>query len=70
MFTIAEIALSVGRVSWPTVLQHVDSPRGLAHVDETLARLDTLRTRLGVGPAALAAYASRAIEEARRCLTS
>jgi hypothetical protein len=68
VFTIAEIALSVGRVDWAHVIEHIDRVQAVALVDATLHRLDTLRARVGNEPADLASYASRAIEEARRCL--
>ncbi len=68
IFSIAELALAVGRVNWTLVLEHVDSAVGLALVEDTLGRLDVLRHRVGDEPASLASYAARAIEEARRCL--
>lgn len=68
IFSIAELALAVGRVNWTDVLKHVDAPAGRAVVEESLGCLDMLRLRVGDEPADLAAYASRAIEEARQCL--
>ncbi len=70
IFTIAEIALSVGRVNWSYVLEHVDALQGRALVGETLGRLDVLRSCIGDEPANLVAYSCRAITEARRCLAS
>lgn len=70
MFTIAEIALSVGRVDWPAVLEHVDTETGLALVADTFKHLDGLCAGIGTEPADLAEYAKRALKEARRCLTS
>jgi hypothetical protein len=70
IFSIAEIALAVGRVNWAKVLKHVDSAEGRALVGETLGRLDVLHRRVGDQPAELASYAGRAIKEARRCLFS
>ncbi|WP_292931397.1 hypothetical protein [Noviherbaspirillum sp.] len=70
VFTIAEIALTVGRVNWAYVLEHVEPANGLAFVSETLVQLDTLRARIGEEPADLASYARRAIKEAQQCLTS
>jgi hypothetical protein len=72
VFTVGEIALSVGRVSWRSiVLEHVDDPEaGLGLVNETLDRIDVLRRRVGTEHADLVAYTTRAIEEARRCLVN
>jgi hypothetical protein len=68
IFTIAEITLSVGRIDWPHVLAHIDRAEGLVLVNDVLEQLDGLRERLGDEPAALAAYAQRAIKKARECL--
>ena len=68
IFTIAEIALSVGRIDWPRVLAHVNLPRGMQMVEDTLSTLDALRARVGSEPSDLASYASRAIKEARKCI--
>lgn len=68
IFTIAEIALSVGRIDWPRVLAHVDLPKGAQMVEDTLSTLEALRARVGSEPADLASYASRAIKEARKCI--
>lgn len=69
IFTIAEIALAVGRVDWPCVLEQVDRTQGSRLVDEVLVKLDALWNRIGSQPADLASYASRAIKEARKCVT-
>jgi hypothetical protein len=69
LFTIAEIMLAVGRVDWRRTLEHIDRTQGIAMINETLERLDALRARLGDEPADLAAYARRAIKEARTCLS-
>ena len=69
-FTIAEIALSVGRVDWSHVLEYVDTALGESLIAETLNRLDMLRKQVNNAPSDLASYAGRAIIEARRCLTS
>ena len=68
IFTIAEIALSVGRIDWPRVLEHVDLAQGAQMVEDTLSKLNALRVRVGPEPADLASYARRAIEEARKCI--
>lgn len=68
VFTIAEIALAVGRVNWAHVLENIDRTEGLALVDEILGRLDALRARIGEATADLASYTRRAIKEARECL--
>lgn len=68
IFTVAEIALSVGRVDWSHVLEYVDDARGRALVEETLGRLDSLRSQIDNAPKDLESYTSRAIKEARRCL--
>lgn len=70
IFTVAEIALTVGQVRWSHVLEHIDRAEGHALVNHVLERLDVLRARLGTEPAALVSYARRAIKEARKCLTS
>ena len=66
LFTIAEIALAIGRVNWRHVIEHVDQNRALALVDTTFDRLSELRARIGPEPTDVAAYADRAIEEARQ----
>lgn len=68
IFTIAEIALSVGRIDWARVLLHVDLQQGAQMVEDTLSTLDALRVRVGSDQADLASYASRAIKEARKCI--
>ena len=68
IFTIAEIALAVGRVDWSLVLAKVDRTQGSQLVGEVLVRLDALRARVGSQTADLASYATRAIKEARRCV--
>mgnify|MGYP006874157193 FL=1 len=70
IFTVAEIALTVGRVNWRKVLQNMDRAVGIALVEQTLKRLDQLRSRLGNEPADLASYANRAMKETRQCLAS
>ena len=69
VFTIAEIALVVGRVNWSDALGQIDRAEGLVLVGEVLGRLDTLRSRVGEPSADLASYAVRAIKEARECLS-
>jgi hypothetical protein len=68
MFTLAEITLTIGRIDWRSVMQKIDFDEGLEVVLACVARLDVLRNKLGEDPAEIAAYAQRAIEEARRCL--
>ena len=70
VFTIAEIALSVGRVDWSHVLEHVDRERGSALVRDTLQHLNALRGRIDNVPSELASYARRASKEAMKCLPS
>lgn len=70
VFTIAEIALAVARVNWEHVVEHVDRGCGLTLVHQTLDRLDALLARIGNGRSDVASYAGRAIEEARRCVSS
>jgi len=52
------------------VLQNMDRAVGIALVEQTLKRLDQLRSRLGNEPADLASYANRAMKETRQCLAS
>lgn len=68
IFTIAEIALSVGRIDWPRTLAQVELAQGIQIVQENLSRLDSLLVRVGAEPTDLASYANRAIKEARRCI--
>ena len=68
IFTVAEIALSVGRVDWVRVVEHIDRAHGISLVADTFDRLDSLRARLGEEPSDLSSYARRAIEESRKCL--
>lgn len=69
IFTVAEIALTVGRVDWQRALAYVDRADGARLVADTIARLDALRQRIGEAPADLMSYAQRAISESRQCLT-
>lgn len=68
IFTIAEIALTLGRVNWANVLAQVDRVQGTRQVDEALSRLNLLRNRVSSKVADLSSYADRAIKEARQCI--
>lgn len=68
VFTIAEIALVVGRVKWAYVFDHIDRSEGLVLVNNVLDHLDMLRVQIGHEGSDLGSYACRAIEEARVCL--
>jgi hypothetical protein len=68
LFTVAEIALTVGRVKWKHVVEHIDKNHGFALVAKTLVRLADARNRIGDEPADMAAYADRAIREAYQWL--
>lgn len=70
IFTIAEISLTIGRVNWAHVLEHIDRSEGIAIINHTLNRLDALRERAGCEPLDLVSYACRAVTEARKCLAS
>lgn len=70
IFTIAELALSVGRVNWNDVTEHIDAASGKDLVLGTISRLEAFRVRIGAESRDLTSYASRAIKEARRCLTA
>lgn len=68
LFTVAEIALVVGRVRWSDVLEHVDGQSGRKLVDATLDRLEMLHREICEESTDLASYAERAMRESRRCL--
>lgn len=68
LFTIAEIALAVGRVDWAHVLEHTDQAQGLALVSGTFMKLEVLIAQIADKPSGMHSYAVRAIKEARRCL--
>jgi hypothetical protein len=70
LFTVAEIALTIGRVNWAHVVEHVDRQRGVAFVGRTLERLAAVRSQIGAEPVDIAAYADRAIKEARKWLAA
>lgn len=70
IFTIAEISLTIGRVNWTHVFEHIDRSEGVAILNKIFDRLDVLRERVGSEPLDLVAYARRAAMEARKCLTS
>lgn len=70
LFTIAEIALTVGRVDWTYVTEAIDDKQILDLVRQTLHNLNALCERVGDTPVDLASYAHRAIKEANRCLSS
>jgi len=66
LFTVAEIALTVGRINWKHVVEHLQNEDGIALIARTLERLADVRSRIGDEPAEMAAYADRAINEARQ----
>ena len=69
LFTVAEIALTVGRVNWKHVIEHVEKKDlGISLVVKTLERLADVRKRIGDLPADMAAYADRSIKEAHQWL--
>lgn len=70
LFTVAEIVLTVGRVDWQHVVEHIDKNLGFASIERTLDRLADIRSSIGNEPADMAGYADRAIKEARQCLTA
>ena len=70
IFTLAEIALSLGRVPWNQALQFIDHAEALQRIEDTIDELDNLRAQLGPEPADLVGYATHAIKEAKLCLAS
>lgn len=70
VFTIAEIALTVGRVKWSVVLGANDCADARKAVLDTFSHLDGLRVQIGGEGSEIASYAGRAIEEGRKCLTA
>jgi len=68
IFTIAEIALSVGRVDWETTLEHVDQSDGRAIVRATLDALENHVEALSIPDDDVSDYACLAMKEARSCL--
>lgn len=70
LFTVAEIALTVGRINWKHVVEHVQKEDGTALIARTLERLADIRSRIGNEPAEMAAYADRAIKEARQWISA
>lgn len=70
LFTLAEIALTVGRVDWSAAIQFERQDVGISAVRDALDALQLLTVHMGSHPDDLAEYAERALKEARRCLTS
>ncbi|WP_432830651.1 phospholipase D family protein [Dactylosporangium sp. CA-092794] len=70
LFTLAEVALSLGRVAWTETMRHIDKRAGLALVDEALKHLEELRLRIDGATGDLADYVARALQEAGRCIHS
>ncbi|CCH78212.1 hypothetical protein BN12_2620027 [Nostocoides japonicum T1-X7] len=70
LFTLAEIALTIGRVNWAEALRRVDETEGRRVARASLDDLEVLAARLGGEPVDLAHYSTRAVREARRCLAS
>ena len=70
IFTLAEIALVIGRVNWSHVFEQLDRNEGLRLVKEHLSLIDTLRKRIDTGSDDLSSYARRAIEGAHVWLAS
>lgn len=68
LFTVAEIALTVSRVNWKHVTEHIQNDCGIELIAKTLERLAGIRSHIGDEPADMAAYAERAIKEARQWL--
>lgn len=68
LFMIAETALTISRVNWKHVIEHIDEKQGFALIAKTVEQLAVIRNHIGAKPADMAAYADRAIEEARQCL--
>jgi hypothetical protein len=68
IFTIAEIALSVGRVDWETTLEHVDQSDGRAVVRATLDALENHVEALSIPDDDVSDYACLAMKEATSCL--
>ncbi|MFC0315803.1 phospholipase D family protein [Gordonia phosphorivorans] len=66
-FTIAEVALSVGRVDWAIVVEPFadDTPNAMDPVADTIAQLTALSTSLTDVPEQMAAYCARACAHAR-----
>lgn len=69
VFTLAEVALSIGRVQWNDVVELIDGAEGIALVQAVLDDLSDSIAALGSEDENLTSYAKRAIQEARRCLT-
>lgn len=69
VFTLAEVALSIGRVQWNGVVELIDGAEGIALVHAVLDDLSDTIAVLGSEDASLTSYAKRAIQKARRCLS-
>ena len=69
VFTLAEVALSVGRVQWNDVVKLIDGVEAIALVQAAIDDLSDSITALGGTDDSLTLYAKRAIQEARRCLS-
>lgn len=68
LFTLAEIALTIGRVDWTKAIRFKETAEGMSAVQHALDEIAALQVRLSDAPADLVQYAERAMKEARRCL--
>ena len=69
VFTLAEVALSIGRVQWNDVVELIDGVEAIALVQAAIDDLSDSIAALGSTDDSLTSYAKRAIQEARRCLS-
>lgn len=69
VFTLAEVALSIGRVQWNDVVELIDGAEGIALVQAALDYLSDTIAALSSDDENLTSYAKRAIQEAHRCLS-
>lgn len=69
MFTLAEIALVLGRVNWSQALGQVDQRQGRDEVEKAIEQINKLRLQISSNTSSIALYATRAIKEAHQCVS-
>ncbi|MBA8792925.1 hypothetical protein FHX74_000519 [Friedmanniella endophytica] len=69
-FTVAEVALTVGRVDWGRVCADIDVQLGMLAVERTLAHLEEVQQAVGSSGSLMTLYTKRAAKEAQRCLSN
>ena len=69
MFTLAEISLVLARINWSQALALIDQRQGRDEIEKTIKKINKLRLQINSNSSSIALYATRAIKEARQCVS-